>query len=60
MKVLRTLICAGKNEFSFFGENMQFSQDLWRKRGKSDYQSGYDGDCMEMVWRVILFMEILW
>ena len=28
-----------------------------RKHGKSNYQKG---DCMETVWRLILFMEILW
>ena len=31
-----------------------------RRHGKSNYQKGLYGDCMETVWRVILFMEILW
>ena len=38
----------------------RLSRVLWRKDGESNYQKGWYGDCMEKVWRVILFMEILW
>ena len=30
------------------------------KHGESNYQNSQYGDCVETVWRAILFMEILW
>ena len=34
--------------------------EKYRKDSKFNYENGQYGDCMEILWKVILFMEILW
>ena len=47
----------------YFLHNMEklcnFSEVLWRKHGKSNYQNGKYGNCMETVCGVVPFMEVL-
>ena len=42
------------------GKLCSFSEVHMEKHGKSNTQNGWYGDCIEKVWKVILFMEILW
>ena len=56
---LKNCTSAGKIVFSpKYGKicNLSF---LWRKYGKSIYQNGWYGDCVEILWRLILLGDFV-